>query len=158
MPFGAEKHTEVGTPDWLLQCACFVWLKHVTRVLFGPIRARLLSQVLGKKKRTSKHKCFFDTWFKTDFRGRGLDVFFQLFHFSRTATSVSPHIYSPMIWNHNKGRQLLLRGCCTGYHPPPLRRPKGKRCVQVWLDCQPFFGKVLREWTLHFCPYLNRSS
>ena len=30
----AGTQTEVGTPDWLLQCAFFYWLKHVTDVFW----------------------------------------------------------------------------------------------------------------------------
>ena len=59
-------------------------------------------------------------------------VFFCCFFFFRTVILVSLRIFSPMIWNLSKDRQLLPRGYFTGYHLPLLRRRKGERQSQLF--------------------------
>ena len=59
-------------------------------------------------------------------------VFFCCCFFFRTVILVSLRIFSPMIWNLSKDRQLLPRGCFTGYHLPLLRRRKGERQSQLF--------------------------
>ena len=72
---------------------------------------------------------------------------FVLF-FLRTVILVSLRIFSPMIWNLSKDRQLLPRGCFTGYHLPLLRRRKGERQSQLFTIHDSRHGLI---WFKEYC-------
>ena len=76
------------------------------------------------------------------------ECFFLFFFFLRTVILVSLRIFSPMIWNLSKDRQLLPRGCFTGYHLPLLRRRKGERQSLLFTIHDPRHGLI---WFKEYC-------
>ena len=70
------------------------------------------------------------------------------FFFLRTVILVSLRIFSPMIWNLSKDRQLLPRGYFTGYHLPLLRRRKGERQSQLFTIHDSRHGLI---WFKEYC-------
>ena len=95
----AGKETEVGTR--LLLISLLIGCNSMFALIvegcctssFGPITEFVYygKYLFRKQKRISEHTCSFDSWSKRSY------CFLNLSFFSRTATSVLPHIFSPMI-------------------------------------------------------------